>query len=296
MWVPITLLAATFQILRTSRQHSLRVFLSPTGAGFVRYLYGAPLAWIVWLAWFGVAGRAVPSITGTFWTWVVVAGVSQIVATVALLQSFRLRDFAIGTVYSKTEVIQVAALSAVLLGEALQPAGWLGALLCTAGVVWLATDGDLLRVLRNALDPAALLGVLAGGLFGLAALGIRGASGALGDAPAPDRALLTLTLMLTVQTVINAAYLAIVDRQQIAAAVRAWRAALPVGILSLAGSAGWALAVTLESAAKVRTLGQVEIVLAFVIGARQHGDRHRLGELVASAVVLTGVVVVATAG
>ena len=47
MWIPITLAAATFQILRTSRQHVLRRVLSVNGAGFVRYAYGFPLAMLV---------------------------------------------------------------------------------------------------------------------------------------------------------------------------------------------------------------------------------------------------------
>ena len=47
MWIPITLAAATFQILRTSRQHQLRAALSVNGAGFVRYAYGFPLA-VIW--------------------------------------------------------------------------------------------------------------------------------------------------------------------------------------------------------------------------------------------------------
>jgi drug/metabolite transporter (DMT)-like permease len=296
VWVPVTLLAATLQVLRTSRQHELRRWLSPTGAGFVRYLYGAPLAWTASLAWFALVADGIPSPSPTFWTWLFVAAISQIVATVALLRSFRLRDFAIGTAYAKTEVIQVAVLSAALLGEALRPVGWAGALICTGGVVWLATDGAVGGLLRRALDPAALFGVVAGGLFGLAALGIRGASSALGDAPAPDRALLTLTLMLTVQTGLNAAYLLGTDRRELAATVRAWRAALPVGVLSLAGSAGWALAVTLEQATKVRTLGQVELLLAFLIARRRHGDVHTAGELLASATVLGGIVVVAALG
>ena len=296
MWIPVTLIAATFQVLRTSRQHELRSLLTPTGAGFVRYLYGAPLAWGAAVLWFGVGGRPLPEHSPSFWGWLLVASLSQIVATVALLRSFRARDFAIGTVYAKTEVIQVALLSAVLLGESLEPLGWAGAVLCTVGVVWLATEGAMARLLRRASDPAALLGVIAGGLFGLAALGIRGASTALGDAPSVDRALLTLTVMLTVQTALNAGYLVVTDRRELAATVRAWRAAIPVGVLSLAGSAGWALAVTLEHATKVRTLGQVELLLAFVIARRRHGDVHSPGELVASATVLVGIVAVATLG
>ena len=57
MWIPITLAAATFQILRTARQHELRSVLSTAAAGFVRYAYGAPLAVALSLVLFGVLGR-----------------------------------------------------------------------------------------------------------------------------------------------------------------------------------------------------------------------------------------------
>ena len=59
MWVPVTLAAATFQVLRTSRQHRLRSTLSVNGAGFVRYAYGFPLALVVSLVTFGLAGAEI---------------------------------------------------------------------------------------------------------------------------------------------------------------------------------------------------------------------------------------------
>jgi drug/metabolite transporter (DMT)-like permease len=140
------------------------------------------------------------------------------------------------------------------------------------------------------------MGVVAGGLFALAAVGIRGASMSLGDGPAWDRALLTLTVMLGMQTLVNGGQLAVSDRGQLTAIGRQWRAALPVGVLSLCGSAGWALAVTLASAAKVRTLGQVELVIAFGISTWWLHERHTCAEYVASALVLVGVVGVVTLG
>lgn len=295
MWIPITLAAATFQILRTSRQHALRDQLSTVGAGFVRYLYGAPLALLLSIGWFGLSGRALPDVPPRFWPIITAAGLAQIGGTIALLRAFKGRDFALGTVYAKTEVIQVAIISALALGEPLRALGWISAVVCMVGVAWLAGHGDLLCVLRRAGDPAALAGIVAGGLFGAAAVGIRGASGALGDAPAFHRALLTLTVMLTIQTVANGAYLAWRDRPELRRTAAAWRAALPVGVLSLAGSTGWAVAVTLENAAKVRTLGQVELLLAFAI-ARRQGDTHTRAELAASALVLVGVVGVVLLG
>lgn len=296
MWIPITLAAATFQILRTSRQHQLAPHLSTNAAGFVRYLYGAPLALVVATITFGPLGRSLPDVPAHFWLVVTVAGVSQILGTIALLRSFRMRDFAIGTVYAKTEVIQVAVIGTVVLSEPLRPLGWIGAAVCTLGVIWLAGRGSLLTVARRAGDPAALMGIAAGGLFGGAAVGIRAASSTLGDTGVWERAVFTLTAMLCIQAVINAAHLGARDRAGIRDAVALWRVALPVGVLSLAGSTGWALAVTLENAAKVRTLGQVEVVIAFAISHRRLGEVHGRTDLVATALVLAGVILVAALG
>jgi drug/metabolite transporter (DMT)-like permease len=53
---------------------------------------------------------------------------------------------------------------------------------------------------------------------------------------------------------------------------------------------------TLESAAKVRTLGQVELVIAFAIAHVTLGERHGRGDVAASALVLAGVVLVTALG
>jgi len=263
----------------------------------VRYAYGLPLAA---LALFGVlvaTEHDLPHLPAEFWVFVGVGGLAQIVATVALLRSFQLRDFAIGTVYSKTEVIQVAIVSSVWLDEPIARPAWIGVLACLGGVVWLAAPGRVGDLARNFGDPAAWMGVVAGGLFAVAAVGIRGASTALDDAdPVWFRALVTLTIMLALQTALNAMQLAWTDRSQLTAVAHHWRKALPVGVLSLLGSFAWATAVTLTSAASVRTLGQVELVMAFGISAWWLGEKHRKSEYVASAVVLLGVAIVVAFG
>ena len=296
MWIPITLTAATFQILRTARQHELRRVLTVVPAGFVRYAYGFPLAVVATLVTFGLFGEPVPPIPWRFWLIVTGAGVAQIFGTIALLRSFQMRDFAIGTVYAKTEVITVAIVSALALGEPLRPLGWIAALVCMAGVAWLAAPDKIGDALRSADDSAALRGVLAGLGFALAAAGIRAASNSLGDGPTWDRALLTLTAMLGIQTIVNGAQLAAVDRPGLRATFANWRAAIPVGILSVSGSACWAVAVTLASAAKVRTLGQVELVMAFAISTFWLRERHSRAEYAASVLVLAGVVGVVVLG
>jgi drug/metabolite transporter (DMT)-like permease len=296
MWIPITIAAATFQILRTVRQHELRSTLSTAAAGFVRYAYGAPLAIALSCLMFGVLGRDVPTMPSRFWPTIAIAGVSQIVGTVALLHSFRIRDFAIGTVYSKSEVLIVAVLGLFGLDELLSPAGWLGAVLVTVGVLWLASRGSLVGLLQRAGDPAALMGLLAAAGFAGAAVGIGEASRSLGDAPSFDRAVLTLTLVLVIQTVLNVGWFLVREPEEIARTFRAWRPAIWVGVFSLLGSIGWAWGFTLESAAKVRTLGQVELIIAFAIAHVTLGERHSRGEYAASGVVLLGVVLVTVLG
>ncbi len=296
MWIPITLAAATFQILRTSRQHMLRPILSVNAAGFVRYAYGFPLALVASAITFGLAGASLPLPPLRFWLIITGGGIAQILGTVALLRSFDLRDFAIGTVYSKSEIVIVAVVSTLALDEPLQPIGWVAVVVCMIGVAWLASRGDLRTVLSRSFDPAALMGIAAASGFAVAAVGIRAASMSLGDAPTWNRALLTLTVMLGIQTLLNGAHLALTDRPSLTSVVRHWRAALPVGVLSVCGSAGWAVAVTLTSATKVRTLGQVELLMAFAISAFWLRERHDAREYAASALVLIGVLGVVALG
>ena len=291
MWITITLIATIFQIARTSEQHRLKGILNPFEAAYVRFAFAVPLALAGAAGWFLLTDEAVPSLNARFWASVVGAGVAQILATIALLMSFRHRDFGVGTIYSKTEVVFIGIGSTVLLGEGIGPVGWVGALLCICGVVVLASHGRLSSDALTRFDPAAAYGIAAGLGFGLAALGIRSATSAL-DGSAPSRAFLTLAAMLTVQTVLQGISIARSATSSLRRIASAWRRAGGVAVLSLAGSAAWAWAIALENAARVRTLGQIEILLAFAIGIVVHGERHDRVEYAAAAVTAAGIVLV----
>ena len=294
MWIVVTLIAAGFQTARTALQHRLRALLSVSGAGFVRYLYGAPLsALAVLLAW--RSGVEWPHIAARFWPTIFGGGVAQILGTVCLIRAFDARDFAVGTVFAKTEVVQVALLSWVLLGEPLRWGGWLGAAVCMVGVALLATKGQ--RFTWAAIrQPAALYGLAAGGLFGLASIGIRGATKALDGGPIVMQAIVTLAVMNSMQTIVHGGYLVAREREQIRLAFVHWRSSAVVGVLSVCGSAGWALALALENAAKVRTLGQVELLFTFAVSRWWLKDHHARSELAASGLVALGVVTVVLLG
>ncbi len=293
MWIFVTLAAACFQIARTSEQHRLREILGVAEAGYVRFVYAFPMAATIATVWFLTRGT-LPTPGASFWAWTTTAGVLQILATMALLQSFRLRDFAVGTIYSKTEVLFVSAASVVFLGESIGWLGWVGALICLSGVIWLASRGNVRSVLSAGLDPAAWFGIAAALGFGVTAVAIRAASSSL-EGTAVDRAGLTVTTILGIQTLVQGAALAVSPTSSVRKVFSAWRRAVTVAALSLLGSAAWAFAITLENAAKVRTLGQVEIVLAFAIGIVVHGETHHRSEFIASAATIGGIALIVIA-
>ena len=291
MWVPITIAAACFQTARTASQQRLRSLLSVSGAGFVRYMYGTPLALIA-VGVVRLVDGGLPTPALRFWPLIAGGGLAQILGTICMIHAFDARDFAIGTVYTKTEVVQVAVFSTIVLGEPLRPLGWLSTLLCFAGVVVLAGGRDVFR--RR--DAAARWGLAAGGLFAIASVGIRASTQTMPGGSVIARAIVTLAVMNSMQVVMHGGYLLLREREQLGLAVRHWRSSSVVGVLSVCGSACWALAFTLQNAARVRTFGQVELLITFAVAHWYLGERHGRREYAASALVLAGVLGVLIGG
>jgi drug/metabolite transporter (DMT)-like permease len=291
MWMGVTVAAAVFQTWRTAMQQRLRSLLSVGGAGFVRYVWGAPIAFAAVLVMV-VSGQQLPHVAARFWPLIAAGGVAQIVGTILLISAFDARGFAVGTVYSKTEVVQVAVFSAVLLDESLRPLGWLSTVLCFVGVVVLAGGRTVLRHP----DRAAVLGLFAGSGFGLAAVSIRAATQALGGAPSLVRAIVALAVMNTIQTIVHGGYLTARDPKQIRLAFEHWRSSSVVGVLSVCGSACWAWAFSLQNAARVRTFGQVELLVTFAVAHWWLHERHSRRDFAGTGLVLAGVLGVMLAG
>lgn len=295
LWIPITIAAALCQNIRTTMQQKIRGLLSVDGANFVRYLYGAPLALgaLAFLV-FGT-GRQVPAISLAFLGLVAIAGVAQIVATSLMIHSFSLRNFTVGTVYSKTETVFVALFATFIAGEPLNFGAWMGILVCLGGVAILSVRGklsDVRSLLADLTHKGALYGIMAGATFAIAAGTIREASKLLPDGDFMIRGITVLACMNTIQVVLMALYLARRDRPQLGKVAMNWRSSMWVGLFSVLGSAGWALAMTLENAALVRAVGQIELVFTFISSRLILKERPSLGEWIGSILVVGGVVLI----
>lgn len=294
LWIPVTIWAAFAQTLRNATQRHLVAELGTLGATLVRFLYGLPFAFL-WLLALVAAGLPVPAPNTAFVFWVAEGALAQIVATALLLQVMTERNFALGVAYSKTEILQVALFSAVLLGDPVTTAAALAMAAGTLGVL-LLSPADKERPLRAMVmgwtTRSALLGLASGACFALSAVGYRGAALALDGPSFLSAAGYTLVWAQVLQTAALGGWLLWTQREVVMRVIRAWRASLFAGFMGTAASAGWFTAMAIEPAAHVRTLGLVELLFSYVVSRRLFRERLTRLEIAGVALLLVGVVVV----
>lgn len=293
LWILVTLAAAATQTVRFMLQKQLKsAGLSTGGATFARFVFAAPLAAVAAVAALAAAGAEFPPLTARFWTFALIGGVAQILATLATVALFSLRNFAVGIAFTKTETVQVAAFSALILGEAVSPRGWVAIGVGLAGVLLLSRGpAGALRFDAR----ATLLGLLAGGLFGLSAIGYRGATLELLPLGYFARAAVTLACVTASQTLLMALWLRVRHPGEVARVARAWRRTALVGVTGMLSSLGWFTAFSLQNAALVRTVGQVEIVFTLLASALVFHERLSLREGVGIALVVASLLMIVLA-
>lgn len=283
LWVPVTLLAAALQTARNATQSGLVAALGTLGATQVRFLFGLPFALLFLLA-ASLLVEMPPALNDPALGWAGLGAVAQIAATALMLAAMRARGFAAATALIKTEPVMLALIGAVALGDRL------GALAMAA--IGLAVLGTLVMSLtpdRRLAPGPVWLALLAGFLFGVSAIGFRGAILALPDGGFVIRATLMLVVSLVIQSALLTAWLALFDRPALWGAFRVWRASLAAGFLGAAGSQCWFLAFALTPAANVRTLALVEIVLARAISGRLFAETTSARDWAGMAMIAAGV-------
>ena len=264
LWILVTLAAAVFQTGRFMLQKQLaQVTLSAGGATFSRFLYSAPFIVILLAAYLGTTGTPLPALAGRFWGYGLVGASAQIAATICVVLLFKERNFAVGITFKKTEVIQTALVGWVVLGEGVSSLGLLAIGLGVLGLLLLSGGEDARGWRMGHINRrAAGLGIASGFLFAISAVTYRGATLSVVTDDPLLRAAVTLGAVVLMQTLIMVVWLTLREPGQIAAVWRARRVALWIGLTSMGGSLCWFIAFTLQNAAYVKALGQVELILS----------------------------------
>lgn len=289
VWVIFAVVAAAAQTLRFAVQKVLAGGgLSPAAATWARFLYSAPLVALMAFGYARATGQVVPGPTPAFWVYALTGGITQILATICTVSLFRLRAFAVGITFKKTEVMLTALVGFAILGDAVSLWGGVAIAVGFAGVLMLSDPPEG----GSLVNRASGLGLLSGVFFALSAVTYRGATleMATGDPVLTGGA--TLAVVTAWQTVALGLWLYLREAGQIGATLRAWRRSGLVGLFSLIGSWGWFAAFSLANAAYVFAVGQVELIFSLMIGWLWFRERVTGREIAGMAVLTVSILAV----
>jgi len=257
LWAVFTLIAAAAQTARNAMQRELTASLGTVGATHVRFLFGFPFAPLFLAGVIVVTGAELTNPPSMFWPWVLVGAFTQIAATATMLSVMGQRSFVVAYAYIKTEPVHVALFGLIFLGDKITPLSAAAILVATAGVIVISLKAGEARSTRS-----TVVGLFSGALFGLSAIGYRGAILSLHLPDFVVAATFTVTVGLIIQAAALSLYLALRDAKILRAIARAWKPSLFAGFMGAFASEFWFLAFAITTAANVRTLALVEVLFA----------------------------------
>lgn len=289
LWAAFTIVAAGAQTMRNAMQRSLIGTLGTVGATHVRFLFGFPFAVLFLVLLLMTTGESLPALNFGAVAWTTAGALGQMVATALMLAAMRDRSFVVTIAYTKTEPVQVALFGVVMLGDRVTLPLAVAILMATAGVLVVSWPKKLAEGEIWSWHPA-IMGMISGALFAVAAVGYRGGIIAMQAPSFLIGASATLVLGLCIQTVTMSGYLLARDRGALVAIFRAWRPSMFAGFMGAFASQLWFFAFAIESAARVRTLALIEIFFAQLVSRNMFGQRLSLREGGGLVLLVAGVV------
>ncbi len=265
-WIFLTIIATILQTFRNIEQKSLGKKLDSLTVSWSRFILPFPLAILVCFFTY-------PNINLQFVFYCLVTALMQVAGNIALLQTFKSKNFGIGIAFYKTETLQVLLLGLLFFGEKVSYLGIFGIILATIGVVFIsgsALDGGVKKFLQSLNNSAAISGLLCGLFFAISAFNLKFAANelfALGysEIKAP------LIVLLWVIVIQNITFIGIKIyqkrlQQDLASLSNSENklAFLRTSLLSFAGSVCWFSAFALGPVIYIKAIGQLELIFAIM--------------------------------
>ena len=292
-WIPITIAAAFLQNVRSAMQKHLKGVMGTTGATFVRFGFGFPFALLFVAVLHLGFDMSLPRWNTAFVLWALLGGVSQIVSTLLLVYLFSFRNFTVGTAYSRTEPAQAAFFGLLFLGETVSAASLFAIAISVMGVMLISVARSVVSwksLVTSVLSRTALIGLASGTGFGVSAVAYRAASLSLGGPNFMMQAAVTLAFVIIFQTCVMLVWMILRDRGELVRIAAAWKPALVVGIAGATASFGWFMAMTLQQAAYVKVLAQVEMIFTFASSVFIFKESINRLEILGTLLIVAGVV------
>lgn len=294
MWVILTLFAAFMQAFRNAGQKRLGGSTHALIATWVRFLFGLPLAFLT--ALFLLQGvDLLAQLTPTYLLYIVIAALAQFIAALLGVMLLQRRNFAVGATLVKTETFFIAIFGSVFLSDTLAVSGWIAVVIGMVGIFLITVhrSGLSFKTLLQKLDtPSAILGLLSGFFFAIAAIYIRKSNLELQGLSFYQQGILTLTMVLLLQSLLGGIYIAQKDKQLFIDIPKNLRACMFIGTVSMLGSFGWFTAYAMQNATYVKTLGHIEIIIAMILTWRYFKETISRTEYIAIAMIIASAMMV----
>lgn len=278
LWVLLTIFAASMQAWRNAFQSQLGQTVSVAGVTLARFIWAPPIAVLYLLGIYLWNPQPLPDFSPLFWLYTCGAAFFQILATGLMVMLFKQNNYAVGAGLAKSEAIIAAVLGVVFFSTQLSSMGWLGVML----------GGLAVFILSHAKGSKSfslwtlLLGLGSGLAFALTSLWIREASLLL-SLPFPHRAAWVLVWVLMLQASLLFFVLKWRDPASIKGLKQHSKMTLIISVTSCLGSIGWFSAMSLQSVAYVKTLGQIEVFFTMLISTfwlKQAVNKKHIGGLI----------------
>ena len=221
-----------------------------------------------------------------------------LLATALLIHLFRLKNFAVGTMLTKSDLVLTALIGTLFFTEKITLLGWLAILVVMGGVILMllgklgatvfATRGEALSHLL--LGRPAQVALACALLFSFSYLFLRAATLELGEQNHfLWRSAWTVVLATVMQVVCLGLWLARTEPAVFRQMGPMRGIASFIGLTSALGSIGWYTAFALQNAAYVRAVGQIEAVFMLTISWLYFRERITALELTGIACTIAGV-------
>ncbi|AWL28708.1 EamA family transporter [Acinetobacter defluvii] len=262
IWIFFTVMAAFMQAWRNAFQKQLSLTVDVYGVTLARFIFGLPFAvcYIFILYQQQPLAQAV-EFTTRYWLYVFIAGISQIAATALMVQLFKQKNYAIGVGLAKSEAILAAIIAVVVLSEKLTVLGWGGVALGGVAVFLLSNGKEKQDISLSTLS----IGIGSGLCFAITSLLVREASLELDNLPYLYRAAWVLLSIIGFQCLSMLLFLIVFSRKTLVAMWHKIGLTFKVSVCSFLASLGWFTAMSMQSVAIVKTLGQIEILFSLMI-------------------------------
>ena len=286
LWVGLALAAGSLQVVRNGASKTLIGTLSLQGVNLVRFLYALPFAaGAMLLLLLSGYGPGDPGTSGV--ALALAAGAAQMTGNGFMVALMGRKEFAVAVTLSKSEAVLAALIGAAFFAQSLDGTAWTAVLLATFGVLLASSE----KALRGRPDPGVVaVGIASGTGYALSFLfAARALALHEGGHPAANVAQVLL-IMLAFQVAALGGWLWFRNREDFREMGRKKKTVWTVGASGAAATMAWFGACLYAPVALVKTVGQVEFLIAAAVSWWLFRERPGRAGLLGMGLLLAGIV------